>query len=98
MRAGLVPAFSSCQPSETGRAPRAPRVIDRLPGLDAAARAPEAEGRGAVPPPELGRKRDERPRAAHGGLGVMADDAMAAVYGNVVMRLLVLVAPAGWLV
>jgi phosphatidylglycerophosphatase A len=36
--------------------------------------------------------------ALHGGLGVMADDAMAAVYGNVVMRLLVMVAPAGWLV
>jgi phosphatidylglycerophosphatase A len=33
-----------------------------------------------------------------GGLGVMADDGMAAVYGNLVMRLLILVAPAGWLV
>ncbi len=33
----------------------------------------------------------------HGGLGVMADDAMAAVYGNVVMRILLAVAPAGWL-
>ena len=32
-----------------------------------------------------------------GGLGVMADDAMAAVYGNVVMRILLAVAPAGWL-
>ena len=31
-----------------------------------------------------------------GGLGVMADDAMAGVYGNVVMRGLILVAPAGW--
>lgn len=39
-----------------------------------------------------------RLEALHGGLGVMADDAMAAVYGNVVLRLLVLVAPAGWLV
>jgi phosphatidylglycerophosphatase A len=38
-----------------------------------------------------------RLEALHGGLGVMADDAMAAVYANVVMRLLVLVAPAGWL-
>lgn len=33
----------------------------------------------------------------HGGLGVMADDGMAAVYGNVIMRVLVAVAPAGWL-
>jgi phosphatidylglycerophosphatase A len=33
----------------------------------------------------------------HGGLGVMADDAMAAVYGNVVMRILLWLAPAGWL-
>jgi phosphatidylglycerophosphatase A len=31
-----------------------------------------------------------------GGLGIMADDAMAAVYGNVVMRILVALAP-GWL-
>jgi phosphatidylglycerophosphatase A len=32
----------------------------------------------------------------HGGLGVMADDAAAAVYGNLVMRLLAAYAP-GWL-
>ena len=32
-----------------------------------------------------------------GGLGVMADDGMAALYGNGVMRILVAVAPAGWL-
>lgn len=32
-----------------------------------------------------------------GGLGVMADDGMAAVYGNLVMRGLLWVAPAGWL-
>jgi len=32
-----------------------------------------------------------------GGLGVMADDGMAAVYGNIVMRALIYVAP-GWLV
>jgi phosphatidylglycerophosphatase A len=32
----------------------------------------------------------------HGGFGVMADDAAAAVYGNVVMRLLAAYAP-GWL-
>lgn len=32
----------------------------------------------------------------HGGLGVMADDAAAAVYGNIVMRLLAAYAP-GWL-
>jgi phosphatidylglycerophosphatase A len=38
-----------------------------------------------------------RLEALHGGLGVMADDAMAAVYGNVVMRLLVAAMPAGWL-
>lgn len=33
-----------------------------------------------------------------GGLGVMADDGMAAVYGNLIMRGLIAVAPAGWLV
>jgi len=33
-----------------------------------------------------------------GGLGVMADDGMAALYGNLVMRGLILVSPAGWLV
>jgi phosphatidylglycerophosphatase A len=32
-----------------------------------------------------------------GGLGVMADDGMAALYGNVVMRVALAVAPAGWL-
>ncbi len=32
----------------------------------------------------------------HGGLGMMADDAMAAVYGNVALRVLVWIAPA-WL-
>ena len=32
-----------------------------------------------------------------GGLGVMADDAMAAVYGNLAMRVLILLLP-GWLV
>ena len=34
----------------------------------------------------------------HGGLGIMADDAMAAVYGHLLMRGLVWIAPAGWLV
>jgi phosphatidylglycerophosphatase A len=34
----------------------------------------------------------------HGGLGVMADDAMSGVYGQVLMRLLVAAAPAGWLI
>ena len=33
----------------------------------------------------------------HGGLGVMADDGMAAIYGNLVMRGLIWIAPAGWL-
>lgn len=33
----------------------------------------------------------------HGGLGVMADDAMAGVYSHLVMRLLIALAPAGWL-
>ena len=33
-----------------------------------------------------------------GGLGVMADDTMAAIYGNLVMRGLIAIAPAGWLV
>jgi phosphatidylglycerophosphatase A len=32
----------------------------------------------------------------HGGLGVMSDDAAAAVYGNIVMRLMMAFAP-GWL-
>ena len=35
--------------------------------------------------------------ALHGGLGIMADDAMAAIYGNLIMRGLLAVAPAGWL-
>ena len=34
----------------------------------------------------------------HGGLGVMADDAMAGIYGHLLMRLLILLAPAGWLI
>ena len=38
-----------------------------------------------------------RMEALPGGLGVMADDAMAAVYGNIVLRLLVVALPAGWL-
>ena len=38
-----------------------------------------------------------RLEALHGGLGVMADDAMAAIYANVAMRVLVAAAPAGWL-
>jgi phosphatidylglycerophosphatase A len=33
-----------------------------------------------------------------GGLGVMADDGMAAIYGNLIMRGLIAIAPAGWLV
>ena len=37
-----------------------------------------------------------RLEALPGGLGVMADDAMAALYGNAIMRLLVAVLPAGW--
>lgn len=32
-----------------------------------------------------------------GGLGVMADDVMAAVYANLVMRGLIWLAPGGWL-
>jgi phosphatidylglycerophosphatase A len=32
--------------------------------------------------------------ALHGGLGIVADDAMAGVYGNLVMRGLLLLAPA----
>ena len=35
--------------------------------------------------------------AMHGGLGVMADDAMAAVYGHLLLRGLVLIVPAGLL-
>jgi phosphatidylglycerophosphatase A len=38
-----------------------------------------------------------RLEALPGGLGMMADDAMAAVYGNVAMRILVVALPAGWL-
>jgi phosphatidylglycerophosphatase A len=33
----------------------------------------------------------------HGGFGIMADDAMAGVYANMVLRLAVAAAPAGWL-
>lgn len=33
----------------------------------------------------------------HGGLGVMADDAMAALYGHLLMRALIALAPLGWL-
>lgn len=33
----------------------------------------------------------------HGGLGIMADDAMAGVYANIVLRLALLIAPAGLL-
>ena len=32
-----------------------------------------------------------------GGIDIMADDAMAAVYGNLLMRGLIWLAPAGWL-
>ena len=32
-----------------------------------------------------------------GGLGVMADDGMAALYGNGLMRILMALAPAGWM-
>ena len=35
--------------------------------------------------------------ALPGGLGVMADDGMAAVYGNLVMRALMVLTPHGWL-
>jgi phosphatidylglycerophosphatase A len=35
--------------------------------------------------------------ALPGGLGVMADDAMAAVYGHLLMRALIALAPLGWL-
>jgi phosphatidylglycerophosphatase A len=35
--------------------------------------------------------------ALPGGLGMMADDAMAAVYGNLALRILVFALPAGWL-
>lgn len=38
-----------------------------------------------------------RMEALHGGLGVMADDAMAAVYANVSLRLLIWLLP-GWFV
>jgi len=33
----------------------------------------------------------------HGGMGIMADDAMAAIYGNLLMRGLIALAPMGWL-
>lgn len=36
-----------------------------------------------------------RLEALHGGLGIMADDGMAAVYGNLIMRGLIAIAP-GW--
>jgi phosphatidylglycerophosphatase A len=34
--------------------------------------------------------------ALHGGLGIMADDGMAAIYGNLLMRALMVIVP-GWL-
>lgn len=37
-----------------------------------------------------------RLEALHGGFGIMADDAMAGIYGNLLMRLLILLIP-GWL-
>ena len=40
----------------------------------------------------------DRLERLHGGLGVMADDAMAAVYANLALRILIAVAPGGWLV
>lgn len=40
----------------------------------------------------------DRLERLHGGLGVMADDAMAAVYANLALRILIAVMPAGWLV
>jgi phosphatidylglycerophosphatase A len=38
-----------------------------------------------------------RLESLHGGLGIMADDAMAAVYGHLLMRGLIFIAPAGTL-
>jgi len=35
--------------------------------------------------------------ALPGGLGVMADDAMAAVYANLTLRVVIAVTPVGWL-
>jgi phosphatidylglycerophosphatase A len=40
----------------------------------------------------------DRLERLHGGLGVMADDAMAAVYANLALRILIAAAPEGWLV
>jgi phosphatidylglycerophosphatase A len=40
----------------------------------------------------------DRLERLHGGTGVMADDAMAAVYANLALRILIVVTPAGWLV
>jgi phosphatidylglycerophosphatase A len=37
-----------------------------------------------------------RLESLHGGLGIMADDGMAAIYGNLLMRALMVIAP-GWL-
>ena len=33
----------------------------------------------------------------HGGLGIMADDAMAGIYGNLLLQACLALAPAGWL-
>ena len=33
-----------------------------------------------------------------GGLGIMADDGMVGIYGNLLLRLLIWMTPAGWLV
>jgi len=40
----------------------------------------------------------DRFESLHSGLGVMADDAMAGVYGHLLLRLMIALAPAGWLV
>ena len=32
----------------------------------------------------------------HGGVGIMADDVMAGVYGNIILRLLIRFVPIGW--
>jgi phosphatidylglycerophosphatase A len=36
-----------------------------------------------------------RLEALHGGLGIMSDDAMAGIYANISLRLLMMIAP-GW--
>jgi phosphatidylglycerophosphatase A len=86
-----------------GKVDPAPVVIDEVLGMLVTLAAVPVGAAGAVTGFFLFRALDivkpwpaRRFERLHGGLGVMADDAMAAVYGNLVMHGLVAALP-GWL-